>query len=229
LIADWWRTFGADPVTAKDLLSFADEIVPDDGKKPERSRVTRLGALLAQRIGATFEIDGYKDGYVKIVRAEVGRAQGRTAGGTHAGCALKEIPKADPLAAEPPAAEPPAEEPPETPDEVGQVGGDPKKAKNPAETKENFPANLTPQEADQNNEVGRPQVPDFKEKNAGRPTRPTSEGENGPLPHGGIQQTQDPEGFNGPPAGHQNETLEEFLRRNIRFSQSTPRPGPRRL
>jgi hypothetical protein len=117
-------------VTAKDLLPFADEIVPEEGKegkKTERSRVTSLGGLLRRRVGATFEIEGSPDYYLKIESAKVER----TEGGTHAGYALKTISKTNPRGPADPAVK------------VGEVGGVPKNASNHLKIKENFSANLS--------------------------------------------------------------------------------------
>jgi hypothetical protein len=127
----WWNTYAAKPVTAKDLLELAGEIIPDDGKS-ERSHVTRLGSLLMSYVNATFEVASYKDGYLKIVRAEVGR----TSGGANNGYALMPLPS-----------------PAKTPDEVSKVSRHAENAANPAKLKENFSANLAPNRATDFNEV----------------------------------------------------------------------------
>jgi hypothetical protein len=146
-IERWWRTYQGRAVTAKDLLQFAGDVLPDEGE--ERSRLTRLGALLTQRVDATYEIDSNTTCYLKIVRAEVERR----AGGDHRGYALQAVLK--------------------TLIKVGEVGGEAKNPKKPTETKENLPANLDSEGGGGFEEVGRPQVLEKKGEFQDPPTSPT--------------------------------------------------------
>jgi hypothetical protein len=72
--------YATEPVTAGLLLPLADDTIPDDGKS-DKSRTTRLGNMLARRVGRTFEIKDYPDHYLRIVRAEVAQPGGRTNSG----------------------------------------------------------------------------------------------------------------------------------------------------
>jgi hypothetical protein len=131
-IEAWWNTYITKQVTAKDLITLAGEIIPDDGKS-ERSHVTRLGSLLMRWVNATFEIGTYPEGYLKIVRAEVEREKG----GAHDGYSLTPISKSC-----------------ESCFEVGEVGGDPETVQKPKETKRNSTANLIADGAEILQEVG---------------------------------------------------------------------------
>jgi hypothetical protein len=116
---------------------LAYNIVPDDGKS-ERSRTTRLGSLLAQRINATFEVDSYEHGYLKIIWAEAERAAGRA----DQGYALKQIEKSG--------------------DQVREVREPAKNAEKAAKTKGNFFPNLEPDATSQFSEVREAQVAENK-------------------------------------------------------------------
>jgi hypothetical protein len=80
--------YATEPVTAGLLLPLADDLVPDDGKS-DKSRTTRLGNMLTRRVGRTFEIEDYKDDYLRIVRADVPQPGGRT----NSGYALSKVPR----------------------------------------------------------------------------------------------------------------------------------------
>ncbi len=73
----WWRRHGETPATPGVLLPFAESVLPDDGRS-ERSRATRLGLLLAERVRATFEVESCTGAYVHIVRAQARRSGGRS-------------------------------------------------------------------------------------------------------------------------------------------------------
>jgi hypothetical protein len=146
----WWERHAAKGVLPKDLIEFAAELVPETEKSTDRSRVTRLGNLLSKSVRQVFAVENV-DSYLKIVRAEVERDKG----GTRRGYALNRSPKTD--------------------IEVGEVGGTAELVKNPAETKENFPANPAHERSISSNEVGEPHMPNGKGKFGRPPTLPTFE------------------------------------------------------
>jgi hypothetical protein len=148
---NWWNVYGTTPVTAKDLLHLADHIMADDGKT-ERSRVTRLGRLLMQQVNASFEVESYGDGYLKIVRAEVERPEGRA---DH-GYALTQIAKSR--------------------NEVREVRESAQSQENPAKTKENFPPNLEPDHWSRFPEVREGQVAENKRESQPSRTSRTLKG-----------------------------------------------------
>jgi len=151
-VGNWWKNYATNPVTPKDLLRFADEIIPDDGKS-ERSRATRLGLMLTQHTDASFEVNSCVDGYLKIVRADVERPGGRA---DH-GYALKQIPKSR--------------------DDVREVREKPKPPRNPAKTKQNFSPNLDPDAARDLSKVREAQVTENKSESQSPRTSETSKGD----------------------------------------------------
>jgi hypothetical protein len=88
-IAQWWDEHGSKAVTAQTLLPLAADIVPEEEGKSDRSRAVRLGAMLTQRLNATFEVDSASDHYLKILRAEVQGVKSRA----YPGYELVEVPK----------------------------------------------------------------------------------------------------------------------------------------
>jgi hypothetical protein len=152
LIQRWWADYGNQGVLPKDLIDPAPELVPEDEKLTNRSRVTRFGQLLGRAIGQVFEVEGEPNYYLKLGRAKVER----TEGGAHDGYMLSHFPKND--------------------IKVGKVGRTATNDQKGADCKENSSANLIGGTPAPSKEVGGAEPRESAGKSQLPPTSPTSTG-----------------------------------------------------
>lgn len=155
----WWMEYQERSVLPGGLIDLASELVPEterDGRsRTEQSRITFLAYLLDKHVDQVFELDGSADSYLKIVRAEVQRTDGR---GARRGYALQRMGK--------------------NPTGGGEGGETGKNRKKPAQNKENSAPTLSANPARASNKGGGAQVPDFIEESKIPPPSPSSSGQN---------------------------------------------------